>query len=467
MTLELRLLLACARIRPGPQAEGAIGRMLAAGIDWTLFARKAIDHGLAGLAGHTLAGVAPDAVPPDILDAFRMNVEQTRDNNKVLFDELARMMDVLAKDGVEAIPFKGPVIALQAYGDLGLRVFRDLDFLIRDCDVDQTVATLRGLGYERKGQLSEAQIDAIRRLQGQDILFKKGAGIAVEPHTRLTPQRRALDIDYAGLWHRAQRTALNGRTMLTLAPEDHFLILAIHGGKELWWRISWACDIAAFIASHEKLDWNAILERARAQGCLRMVLLAAALARRHFAAALPDAVIAAELADPAIEPMAQRVMARWLADEPGGPPSNSRLSMDRLRLHDGVGRRARYALRTWLLPGPHHVGWVALPRRLSFAYVPLKIAHDVIMLPLWRAYSHGLAQAGRLKDALARYDLVLAMMPGSAELRLRLKQHKGARADANRALAADPNNVAAWHNLANALRGLKHHKQAITCYDKA
>src|SRR2546421_9271463 len=118
MTLELRLLLACARVRPGPQDEAAIGRMLAEGIDWTLFARKAIDHGLAGLAGHTLACVAPDAVPEDILGAFGMNLEQTRKNNKALFDELARMMDALAKDGVEAIPFKGPVIAVQAYGDL-------------------------------------------------------------------------------------------------------------------------------------------------------------------------------------------------------------------------------------------------------------------------------------------------------------------------------------------------------------
>ena len=36
MTLELRLLLACARVRPGPQDEAAIGQMLAEGIDWTL-----------------------------------------------------------------------------------------------------------------------------------------------------------------------------------------------------------------------------------------------------------------------------------------------------------------------------------------------------------------------------------------------------------------------------------------------
>ena len=52
------------------------------------------------------------------------------------------------------------------------------------------------------------------------------------------------------------------------------------------------------------------------------------LARRYFDAAVPDAIIAAERADPVIEPMVQRVMARWLGDELAGPPSNSKLSMD-------------------------------------------------------------------------------------------------------------------------------------------
>ena len=67
----MRLLLACARVLTTQEDEAAIRQMLDEGIDWTLFARKAIDHGLAGLAGHTLARVAPDMVPDDILDAFR------------------------------------------------------------------------------------------------------------------------------------------------------------------------------------------------------------------------------------------------------------------------------------------------------------------------------------------------------------------------------------------------------------
>jgi protein O-GlcNAc transferase len=466
-TPELRLLFACARVLTTEQDEAAIREMLVDDIDWALFARKATDHGLAGLAGHTLARVAPGMVPDDILEAFRAIIDHTSRKNRALFDELAGVIEALAKVGVEAIPIKGPILAIQAFGDLGLRVFNDLDFLIRDPDIAPTITALRSLGYERKGRLTAAQFELIHRLQGQEIVFKQAAGTAVEPHTRLTSIKMALDIDYAGLWRRAQRIDFNGRTMLTLAPEDDLLILAIHGGKEMWWNIKWACDVAAFIGSHPTLDWNAIAERARAQGCLRMVLLATSLARTYFNAAVPAAIAAAERADPSIEPMVGRIMAHWQSDVPIGPPSNKTLSMDRMRLHDGAVRQARYMARTLFLPGPHHVASMPLPSGLSFAYVPIKIAHDIIALPAWRAYRQVLTQAGRLQDALAGSDLVRAIVPASAEAKQIIKLNQKARADAKRALAANPNDGAAWRNLGHALSGLKRYKQAIACYDKA
>ena len=441
--------------------------MLINGIDWTLFTRKAIDHGLAGLAGHTLNRVAPDMLPDEIRDAFRASADQTRQRNHALFGEFAGVIEALANNGVKAIPFEGPVLAIQAYGDLGLRMVRELDFLIRDPDIVPTTATLRGLGYEHPAPLSVAQRELIQRLQGRETLFKKALGIGVEAHTRLTPM--ALDIDYKGLWRRAQCTTFNGRTMMTLAPEDNILILAIHGGNELWRRMGRACDVAHFIGSHPNLDWVAILERARTQGCLRAVLLAAALARRYFGAAVPDAVTAAERDNRMIEPMVQRVMARWLAEEPAGPTSEKRLSMDRLWLHDGVARRARYVARTLLLPGPYHVAQIELPRRLTclFVYVPIKIVLDVALRPLARAYRRLLAQAERLYDALASHEFALAVMPASAETRQRLRRHQEVRAEANRTLAADPNNAGAWYSLGNALSGLRRYKEAIACYDKA
>jgi protein O-GlcNAc transferase len=468
MTLEFRLLLACARVLPSQADAAAIREMLFDGIDWTGFARMATEHGLAALAGRILNCVTPDMMPDEIRDAFRVNVDQTRQKNRALFADLSRVIEALADNRVEALPFKGPVLAFRAYGGLGLGMFGDPHVLVRDPDLARTMATLGGLGYERKKQLTAAQLDLIQRIRGYETLLKKGLGVGVQLHTRLTRMNMALDIDYAGLWRRARRTALSGRTMTTLSAEDDLLVLAIDDGKDLWQRVEGACGVAAFIGSHPNLDWAAILDRARLQGCLRMVLLAAALARIYFAAAVPDAVTAAERDDPKIEPMVQRVMAHWLLQERAAS-HGSRLLLDRLRLHDGPVRRVRYVTRTLALPCPLHVARNPLPGLFTslLAYIPIKIVHDIALLPLVRTYRYALAQAERLGDALASHELALIVMPVSAEMRLRLRRHHEARADANRALAADPNNSAAWHRLGNALSGLKRHQAAIACYDKA
>ena len=298
---ELSLLLACARVGDQQEKKAAIQQLLADGIDWTLFAQKALVHGLASFAAHTLARLAPDQIPDDILDAFDALVDQTGRANRTLFDELARLLDALAENGVDAIPFKGPLLAIQVFGNLGLRQFADLDFLVQAEDLAKTIATLNSLGYRRSEALTAAQFALIHRLQGQEIIRGQSSGTVVEPHTRLTSLKMALDIDYPGLWRRAQRTSVNGHTFLIPTPEDGLLVLAVHGGKEMWQRLKWSCDFAGFVGAFPHLDWAVVAERARAQGCLRMLLLATSLARSYFNSTIPHAITTAAQKDPVME----------------------------------------------------------------------------------------------------------------------------------------------------------------------
>jgi predicted O-linked N-acetylglucosamine transferase (SPINDLY family) len=440
-TIEFQLLLAC--LRPERQDAAVIRQMLTDDIDWRLFAQKAIHHEVAGLAGRALSRVASDMVPDNILDAFNVIIDRTRRRNRALFDELTAMLEALATNGVEAIPFKGPVLAIQAYGDLGLRILDSLHFLIRDPDTVPTIATLSGLGYERQGQLTAAQFAMIQRLQGHEILFKKAPGTVAKPHTRLTPLNMAFDIDYAGLWRRAQRSQLEDCSMRTLAPEDNLLVLAILGAKEMWWSLKWACDVAAFIGSHSKLDWIAIVEHARAQGCLRMLLLATSLARRHFNSAVPEAIIAAERADRLIEPMLERVMAYWQLEGPVGPRSSKALFMDRQRLHEGIVQRTRYLARAVFLPTPHHVARTSLPSKLSFAYFPIKIAHDIAALSLRRSHPPPSALTGTtgkgvdLSDSLADPEHAAGWAIRAVHL-YDSKRYEEAVEASDRALSLDP-----------------------------
>jgi predicted O-linked N-acetylglucosamine transferase (SPINDLY family) len=452
-TPEDRLLLSCARNIASPQDTAAeIQQILDEAIDWPVFARKALDHGLASLVAHVLVRVAPNMVPDDVLDGFRASAARTLRMSRGALEILVRIIETLARNGIEAIPFKGPVLAMQAYGDLALRESNDLDLLIRESDVASAIGVLRSLGYVRKANLSVAQLNLIHRLQGREILLDEVRGNAIGINTRLTPMNMVLDMDYAGLWTRAGRIALSGRSLRALAPEDEFIALAIHGGKEMWRSMRSACDAAAFIRAHERLDWTAIVERARSQGCLRMVLLAASLARSYFNTVVPDTLGASERSRSHIDRMAARVAARWRVDESSRPYKYAMNSLDRLPLHDGVARQGRYMVRTFVLPRPYHVARIRLSRRLSFAYVPIRVADNLVALPLQRGYRW----ARRLRQALRNSVSGLARAAAFDESAGRARPQN-----------SDPQDVNTWVNRAQSLQAAKRFAEAVESADRA
>ena len=207
---EQSLLLACATTHENEAARSEIRNMLQEGVDWTVFARKAIGHGVARLVGGTLARVATDMVPETLLDAFLMNTEQTRTRNRALLKQLGQLLEALVNSGAEAIAFEGPVLSIRAYGDLGLHMAGDPAFLVREPDIITTVRMLRDRGYEQDMRLTVAQLDFIRYLEGNEKLFNRALGIGADVCSRLTPINMSINIDLEGLWRRAWPTPCDG-----------------------------------------------------------------------------------------------------------------------------------------------------------------------------------------------------------------------------------------------------------------
>ena len=430
----MRLLCLCAGALADDADQNAIREILEDGIDWTAFAQKAAVHDVAGLAGHSLARAAPDMVPSDILDALRLNAGQLRGRNRALLGELVQVAEALAGAGIEAIAFKAPVSDIRGYCELGLRPSGNPALLLNEADMPRAVGILGNRGYARR-RLSPAQLDLIRRLQGNEILVKPAAKAGIGLYTRLAPMRAAFDIDHAALWRRARRTPLQDRTLTTLAPEDELLLLAAQYGEEPSWSLGWACDVAGFIGVHPELDWSALVARARAQGLLPMLLVATELARTCFNARIPEAVAAATARYAECSTgRVRRVLADWRADRQGAP-AGWRTWLEPALLRDGGGRRARYLAGALFLPDARHIARMPLPDRFAGLppYVALKLAHDLALLPLVRGWRGLRVRVGRARDRLAGHEATLALLPMPAEERLLWKRrHADARGGAPR-----------------------------------
>ena len=333
---EGRLILRCLRRDAGSVAKiGAASAGTAQvaakfglaydGIDWDRLTLAAGSHGVLPLVYRQLRSA--DDIPPEALARMRTEFYGNLLNNLHLARELARLTGLLNAQGIGAIGFKGPVLALKAWGDVALRQFNDLDLLVRTRDAANAAAVLIAAGYwPRTFDLEHPAISIARRCE--DEFMQPGSPWTIDLHWELNPNYFCYGPSAAAIWYRSASVRVEGAEVQTLAPDDLVLFLAVHGTKHGWVNLGWICDFDETLRAIADAEMPAILEAARSSGCERMLLLAIALA-----ADLLDAPIPVVFADAL---RADRTVASLVA------------GIER-RLFASVGMRAR-VYSEWVVP---------------------------------------------------------------------------------------------------------------------
>jgi putative nucleotidyltransferase-like protein len=285
--------------------------------------------------------------------------------------ELRRLLAALAADGVEALAYKGPALAVRAYGDLSLRSFVDLDLLVRPGDVPRALAALDAAGYAQALDLSPAQERFFRRVDGDYPLLHRDTELLVELHARVSSRRFCMPITTDALMRRAQPVAVGGGEVRAPGDDDLLLVLCVHGAKHRWKRLESLAAVAALLRAGRG-DLATVLARAAELHARRTVLLGLALARRLLGAPLSN-YVAREIEDDAgLAALADEAERRLFDDDAGdGDETAANLAFN-LRARDGVLDRARYAVRWAFGPSPEDWRWVHLPDALFPLYRVLR-----------------------------------------------------------------------------------------------
>ena len=335
-------------------------------LDWEALAALGRRHSVFPLLYRQLAAVVPQDVPPDSLARMKELYQGNTARNLFLLGELEGVLHALAEDGVTAIPWKGPLLAIAGYGDLSLRRFVDLDVIVRRNDVERAVAVLHRLGYRAEPVVSPSQHAFLVRTQ-HELAFKRDQGrLIVELHWEVAPRRFASDLSAEELWRHATMRALGKSQVLALAPEDMLLSLCAHGSKHLWERLAWVCDIAEWLAAHPELEWPALLARAERTGQERMLFVGLQLAVELLDAPLPPAAARAIASDGAVARLVSRARQVIFHDPPRPPGMITGLRFNLLARRSWPGKWSY--LRHLLTPTDADVRAFRAPRVLQFAY---------------------------------------------------------------------------------------------------
>ncbi len=359
---EHELLLGC--LRPGSGTE--VRSLVSADIDWDylfLFARR---HSVVSLLYSSLQENASDQVPVDQLQRLQKYFQENAARNVLLGAELCRLVGMLADARIEAIPYKGPVLALFAYDNLAQRRFVDLDIMVRKEDALKAIDLLYADGYELSRPFSNRQRELLLRSQHNLQFRRNNRRLIVELHWEVAPHLFASSVQADELWRDLVPIKLNGTTLKTLSPEDLIFSLCVHGLRHLWEKLLWICDVAWLLNRHD-LDWPVLLERSKRTNTERIFLVGLQLCVRLLHISIPHQVARQIENDPSIDRLADAVIQSLLNGVDHQPATSMQILKFNLIARKSWMARARY-FRHILKPTDRDLDSVSLPGPLSFGY---------------------------------------------------------------------------------------------------
>jgi Uncharacterised nucleotidyltransferase len=362
---EFRLLLASSVVGNGREASQNLRSCLDGPLDWQRVLRLAESHSVTPLAYQTLRQV-PDSVPPAILDELRRRYENNARRNLRFAAELIRILDCLESHRIDAIPYKGPVLAEAIYGDLALREFSDLDILVRAEHVLRAKEALKTLGFAPNLQLSPDEERAYLRT-GYEYSFDGPAGRnLLEIQWGVVPRFYAVDFTIERFFERASLAEFSGRKVKTLSSEDLLLSLCVHAAKHAWIRLCWLRDIAA-VMELPQMKWGLVAERAAALGVERIAGVSLTLAQRWLGANLPDPLGEKWSGNRTVIALCERI-AQHLPEADEYSTESGKYFELMLRLRERNADKARFAWRLAFTPSVGEWSLVRLPATLFPLY---------------------------------------------------------------------------------------------------
>jgi hypothetical protein len=342
------------------------------GPDWTALIHLAAVHKLRPLLFHCLQQAAQDVVPTDVFDALRLHYHANIARNLLLTHTLVRLLERLRQEGIEAVPFKGPVWAMMAYFDLGLREFADLDILVAPQDVSRTSHILQDAGFFPATALPDWMIPMIA---GKEREFHNDV-MTLDLHWAIVPKRYFfLPVQFQS------RVAmlLAGKPMDVFCIEDQLFLCAIHGTKDGWSGLYMLGTLAALIQSHPEMDWDRLFRQADCFKAVKLLSFALFLAQDVLGISLPDSVQTriAVLPDWAI--MKDKIVSRWFHPHARAGAYFMTPLLFECWVLPTLGDRLRALLLGMTLPTGKDLSRVRLPRALRGLYYilhPLRLMAD-------------------------------------------------------------------------------------------
>lgn len=278
------------------------------GVDWPRLLVLARGHGVVGQLAARLHKLDAPVIPSEIKEAL---LERQREQNFLtlrLTAELFRLLELFSRNEIRVLVIKGPVLAVQAYADPGVRGYGDLDLLVRQRDIRRATELMIASGYQ-----AAISLDAIEagKIPGQYLFSKLDSQLLVELHNDATLRYFPRQLPIEDFFARQIRVRLDAHEVPAPSLEDHLVLICVHGAKHFWERLALIADVAGFVAQQTSISWDRAGSSARAVQSEHLLHTGLRLATDVLRTELPEQIVARVREDAVAAKLAARVL-QWL-----------------------------------------------------------------------------------------------------------------------------------------------------------
>ena len=270
---------------------------LCATVDWDRFIRSARFHRVQGLVSHSLWSTHAD-VPPQAALTLSTDAETIVATNLRISVEARDLRLDFEKAGLDLLFVKGLTTGALAYPKPFLKMGWDIDLLIAPEQLAQAAELLRSRGYRLVIPQRWADLMPWHGRRKESV-WTRDPVLHVELHTRLADNRLLIpSIDVHS--PRQLVEVASGVSLPTLARDELFAYLCVHGASSAWFRLKWITDLAALLHGQPADEIDRLYSRSQQLGAGRAAAQALLLAHRIYRT-------------PAVKGLDRKAAHRWLA----------------------------------------------------------------------------------------------------------------------------------------------------------
>ena len=283
-TTEFQLLAECCRWafeRGSPEPVLRLSKL----VEWDRFTQASRRHRVEGLVWHCLQSHSVP-LPAASERIHAADAAAVAEQNLRSARQSAMMLEAFATAGIPLIFIKGLTLSKLAYGDPFLKMSRDVDVLVPAVLAAGAAAGLQRLGYRLTFPSVPPQSADFERWHGKrkESVWQSPDGLHVELHTRLADSLEL--IPGIGVGSPLQQVEVAaGLVLPTLAPDELFAYLCVHGASSAWFRLKWVTDLAALLHGRTTAEIERLYERSQQLGAGRAAAQALLLADRTYGTA--------------------------------------------------------------------------------------------------------------------------------------------------------------------------------------